>query len=190
MIEAESRLVRQALEGSERAFKTILESNYTLTCSVVRGIMGPTIDVEDVVQEVFIKVFRALPDFRGDSRLSTWIYRIARNEALNARSRRRERTVPIEDCEDLRAEAGNPETSLRRTMAAEHLERLMQRLDEPERLALELRYAGEKTYEEIAEIMGIPLGTVKTHIHRSKLSLKRMMTRSGAASIEKGRGES
>jgi RNA polymerase sigma-70 factor (ECF subfamily) len=146
-------------------------------------------ETEDVVQDVFIKVFRALPEFRGESKLSTWIYRIARNEALNAREKRRAHFIPIEDCEHLGTDEGNPEASREKRAAAERLERFMRRLDEKERLALELRYRGEKSYEEIAEIMDIPLGTVKTHIYRAKLSLKRMMTGAGAGSPEKGWGQ-
>jgi RNA polymerase sigma-70 factor (ECF subfamily) len=66
----------------------------------------------------------------------------------------------------------------------------MDRLDEKQRIALELRYAGEKSYEEIAEIMELPLGTVKTHIYRAKLSLRHMMTGAGVKAAEKGYGGS
>jgi len=184
----EHTLVREAVAGSERAFRIILEMHYSLIYSAVHGIARERGETEDIVQEVFIKIFRALRDFRGDSRLSTWIYRIARNEALNATERRRPVSVPIEDCEDLASSGDDPEEARRRTITRERLERLMGRLDENHRMVLELRYRGEKSYEEIAEIMDIPLGTVKTYIYRAKLSLKRMMT--GTRALEKGIGES
>ena len=184
----EQELVRKALAGDERAFRKILESHYTLIYSVVRGVAGQRGETDDIVQEVFIKIFRALGDFRGDSRLSTWIYRIARNEALNAMDRRRPQVIPIEDCMELPDAGESPDAALRRRMSRERLERLMERLDENQRVAIELRYVSEKSYEEIAEIMQIPLGTVKTYIYRAKLSLKRMMTGAGAKAFEKGFG--
>ena len=186
--DSQSALVKKALDGDERAFRAILEKHYALIYTVVRGIVSDPNDTEDVVQEVFIKIFKALPGFRGEARLSTWIYRIARNEALNARAKRAHSPVPIEDCENVAVEEGDPESAHRTRAAAEHLSRLMERLDEKPRQALELRYMAEKSYDEIAEIMDIPLGTVKTHIYRAKLALKRMMTDKNA--LEKGFGES
>lgn len=185
----ERELVHRALAGDERAFRKILESHYTLICSVVRGVAGQRAETDDIVQEVFIKIFRALGDFRGESRLSTWIYRIARNEALNAVDRRKPAVIPIEDCMELPDSGESPDESLRRRMSRERLDRFLDRLDEKQRVAIELRYIGDKSYEEIAEIMEIPLGTVKTHIYRAKLSLKRMMTGTGAKAFEKGFGE-
>jgi RNA polymerase sigma-70 factor (ECF subfamily) len=184
----EGELVRDALAGDERAFRKILEGHYALIYSVVRGVAGPRDETDDIVQDVFIKIFRALKDFRGQSRLSTWIYRIARNEALNAAERRKPQVIPIDDCADLPASGESPEDSHRRRVGRERLERLMERLDERQRIAIELRYLGDKSYEEIAEIMEIPLGTVKTHIYRAKLSLKRMMTGTAAGAFEKGYG--
>jgi RNA polymerase sigma-70 factor (ECF subfamily) len=185
----EDHLVREALAGDERAFRNILERHYPLIYSVVHGIVRESGETEDIVQEVFIKIFRALRDFRGDSKLSTWIYRIARNQAISAVERRKPSTVPFEDCEDLATEEDNPERAHRKKIARNQLERLMNRLDEKQRIALELRYAGEKSYEEIAEIMEVPLGTVKTHIYRAKLSLRRMMTGAGVKAATKGYGE-
>ncbi len=185
----ERDLLREALAGNERAFRKILERHYRLIYSVVHGIAGDRVETEDIVQEVFIKIFRALRDFRGEARLSTWIYRIARNQAINALERHKPISVPFENCEDLPAAEDDPAVSHRKKIARERLERFMQRLDEKQRIALELRYAGEKSYEEIAEIMDIPLGTVKTYIYRAKLSLKRMITVPGAKVFEKGFGE-
>jgi RNA polymerase sigma-70 factor (ECF subfamily) len=183
-------LVEKAIAGDERSFARILEEHYRLIYSVVRGIVGSGTDTEDVVQEVFIKIFRALPGFRGEARLSTWIYRVARNEALNALEKRRPAHVPLEDCEELADDDEDPAAAHRRKLTRERLEGLMGRLDEPQRVALELRYMGEKSYEEIADVMGIPLGTVKTYIYRGKLSLKRMVTARGARAFEKGAGQS
>jgi RNA polymerase sigma-70 factor (ECF subfamily) len=189
-MDSDRGLVEKAIAGDERSFAKILEEHYRLIYSVVRGIVGSRGDTEDVVQDVFVKIFRALPGFRGEARLSTWIYRVARNEALNAIDTRRPTFVPLEDCEELADCDEDPAATHRRKVTRERLERLMDRLDESQRVALELRYMGEKSYDEIADIMGIPLGTVKTYIYRGKLSLKRMMTARRARTFEKGAGES
>jgi RNA polymerase sigma-70 factor (ECF subfamily) len=185
--DAESTLIRKALNGDDKAFRAILERHYPLIYSVVRGIVCNESDAEDVVQDVFVKIFRALPSFRQDALLSTWIYRIARNEALNAREKLRREPVSIEDCGDIAADEGNPESAHGRRTEAANLARLVERLDERQRQAIELRYMAEKSYEEIAEIMNVPLGTVKTHLHRAKLALKQMMTARRAP--QKGFGE-
>lgn len=130
----------------------LVERHQPLVYTVARGVLGTGDDVDDTVQDIFIKVFQGLSRFRGDSRFSTWIYRIARNEALNAVRKRR---------------AG-----------MDSIDGYMAQLDENYRVVLELRYMGEKSYNEISEIMDVPIGTIKTYIHRAKQELKRkMMTR-------------
>jgi RNA polymerase sigma-70 factor (ECF subfamily) len=181
-------LVREALAGNQRAFRKILQKHHSLVYSVVRAVAGPRAETDDIMQEVFIKIFGALRDYRGDAQLSTWIYRIARNEAINAIQKRRLPSIPIDECDNLAADEESPETSHDRKITRERLEHFIQRLDEGQRLAIELRYMGEKSYEEIAEIMDIPVGTVKTYIHRAKLSLRRMITGAGARAFEKGIG--
>ncbi|MDD4858320.1 MAG: RNA polymerase sigma factor [Candidatus Krumholzibacteria bacterium] len=181
-------LVREALAGNQNAFKKILEKHHPLVYSVVRGVVGPLEETEDIVQDVFIKIFGALRDYRGEAALSTWIYRIARNEAVNSIQKRRLPSIPIDDCDNLVTDEDSPETSHERKITRERLEHFIERLDENQRLAIELRYMGEKSYEEIAEAMDIPLGTVKTHIYRAKLSLRRMITGAGAKAFEKGIG--
>lgn len=168
-------LVRESILGSEKAFRRIIEMHQPVVYSVVRGILGNRAEVDDTVQEIFIKIYRGLPSFRGDSRLSTWIYRIARNESLNAYSRTRHDPQPIEEMEHLASADGNPDEVYGKREIRERLENLLSRLEEHYRVVLELRYMGEKSYMEIAKIMDIPVGTVKTYIYRAKASLKKML---------------
>ena len=150
-------------------------SGHPLVYSVVRGIMGNRDEVEDVTQEVFIKVYRKLATFRGEASLSTWIYRIARNEAINTTRRARHDTGPLDEAERLASTDPGPERNLERRITAHLVEDLLSSLDEQYRVVLELRYMGEKSYTEIAEIMDIPIGTVKTNIHRGKTLLKQRL---------------
>jgi RNA polymerase sigma-70 factor (ECF subfamily) len=174
---SDHELVARAQHGDQKAFRRIIENHHSMVFAVVRGVLGDSDEVEDTVQNAFIKIYRGLPRFEGRSKLSSWIYQITKNEALNTASRRRPEVVSVEDL-DLAGPAGTgPEEQYRDRRLRDVLELYMARLDESQRIALDLYYMGERSYNEIAEIMEIPVGTVKTHIHRGKLELRRMMTR-------------
>jgi RNA polymerase sigma-70 factor (ECF subfamily) len=175
----DAALVEKTIKGSERAFRMLIERYSGVVYAVIRGILGNRHDVEDVVQEVFIKVYRGLPSYRGDAKLSTWMYRIARNQALNVLARPARMHGPIEEARHVASPGAGPDEILRRAELHTEIERLLAGLDEPYRMALELRYMADRSYAEIAEIMDVPVGTIKTHIHRGKLSLKRMLDNTG-----------
>jgi RNA polymerase sigma-70 factor (ECF subfamily) len=175
--DSDSRLVEETRAGSEKAFRGIVERYHAMVFAVVRGILGDRADVEDTMQEVFIKVYKGLGGFRGDAKLSSWIYQIARNEALNKARKPSAAETPIDDLAIESPEESRPDAEYRRKMEREYLERCLAELDDDFRTALELRYMGEMSYNEIAETMGLPIGTVKTYIHRGKIELKRVMSR-------------
>jgi len=176
------------LQGNEKAFRALIERHHGAAYAVIRGVLGDSDEVEDVLQQVYIKIHRGLPSFRGDARFSTWVYQIARNEALNAVKKRRLDTTPIEDVVLAAPEdAASPERAYGQQQLSAHMEAAMSRLEEGQRIALELRYMGERSYEEIADTMQIPLGTVKTYIHRGKAQLKEILEREARrASREEG----
>ena len=178
MGDRDTELVAKSLQGNQLAFKELVERHHAIAFAVVRGVMGDSDDVEDVVQMVYVKVYRGLDKFRGDSKFSTWLYQIARNEAINAVKKRRLDTIPVEELVVAAPEQDSPEAAFRRTAAADELGAAMARIDERYREVLELRYMGERSYEEISEMTGLPIGTVKTYIHRGKAALKSVMTRS------------
>ena len=115
--------------------------------------------------------------FRGESRLSTWIYQISRNEAVNAARRRKIVGPPVDDVVLPADDSTNPEATFGKRELGRVMEAAMANLDENFRMALELRYMGERSYEEIAETMGLPIGTVKTYIYRGKAQLKKVLER-------------
>lgn len=176
--ESDARLAAEAREGSEKAFRKLVERYHPMAYAVVRGVLGDRSDVEDVAQEVFIKVFRGLPGFRGNAKFSTWVYTIARNEAINAVRRTDPAGTSIEDVVVETPEDSRPDEQYRRKIRREHLERCLSEIDENHRLVLELRYMGEMSYTEISDVTGLPIGTVKTYIHRAKVALKKVMHRS------------
>ncbi len=178
-------LVEKTLEGDGRAFGKLVRRHHDLVFSVVRSIMGRRDDAEDVVQEIFIKIYRNLAGYRGDARLSTWIYRIARNEAINAVKRSRIDTETLDESSRHVGTEKNPEERFERKLSKQLVEELLEPLEEQHRIAIELRYMGEKSYAEIAEIMDIPIGTVKTYLYRAKAAMKKslVMRRSREESI-------
>ncbi len=173
----DSELVARSLRGDERAFRDLLARHHGVAYAVVRAIMGDRDDVEDVMQLVYLKAYKGLGSFRGEAKFSTWLYQIARREAIDAVSRRRIETADIETVNLVARPADAADTSLRERDARERLEAAMGEIDETCRTAIELRYMAEKSYAEIAGIMGLPEGTVKTHVHRGKLELKRILSR-------------
>ena len=184
--EPDERLVAGSLAGSQRAFRELVERYHPLAYSAVRGMLGDREDVEDVLQDVFTKVYKGLPRYRGDAKLSTWIYQIARNEAINARRKKNPPTTPADDVVIESPARSRPDEQYRQKARGEQLERGLARLDENYRLVLELRYMGEMSYAEISDAMGLPMGTVKTYIHRAKVALKKVMTRSQFVEEHKG----
>lgn len=174
---SDAELVTAARAGSEKAFRRLVEQCHPVVFAVVRSIMGDRDDAEDVVQEVFIKVYKGLASYRGEASLSTWIYRIARNEALNAVTKKRISGDALDDVQIEAPSDSRPDAQLERKSERSQLEKHLARLDETHRTVLELRYLGERSYTEIGEILSLPIGTVKSHIHRAKIELKRVMMR-------------
>ncbi len=136
---------------------------------------------EDLTQEVFIKVYQAMPGFRGKSSLSTWLYRIAYNVAMNelAKARHRYETSSLDDSDRPASDtipAGKEGEDIlgeiEQSEAIERVNRQIETLQPEQKWAITLYYHGEKSYQEISEIMGIPLGTVKTLLYRAKEALR------------------
>ena len=184
--ETDHDLVYKALQGNQKAFRDLVERYHSTAYAVVRGVLGDSDEVEDVLQNVYVKIYRGLVGFRGESRLSTWIYQIARNEAINAARRRRLDGPSVDDIALPAGEAANPETAFGERELSQRMETAMAGLEENYRMALELRYMGERSYEEIAETMGLPIGTVKTYIYRGKAQLKKILVRRAGPDAREG----
>lgn len=174
----DQEVIARCRQGDEDAWRALVERYQNMVYSVARSVAGAA--AEDVVQETFIRVFRKLHTFRDDAKFSTWLYRVAFNCACDAAGRRRAAGGdPAElDLPDERpGPAARAESEEHARLAREALGRL-----KPEyRRVLELYYLLGKSYGETAAVMSLPLGTVKSHIHRGKASLLRELTRMGVA---------
>jgi RNA polymerase sigma-70 factor, ECF subfamily len=170
-------LVARSLRGDERAFRALLDRHHAVAFAVVRAILRDSDEVEDVMQVVYMKAYQGLANFRGDSKFSTWLYQIARREAIDSASKRRRDTTDIDEVAVEAPHTSAADAAIHERDTREWVERAMGELDEAYRTAIELRYMAEKSYDEIAEIMGVPEGTVKTYVHRGKAELKRILSR-------------
>ena len=176
--EVDQQLVERAQRGDKHAFE-LLVSKYQrkLALLLSRFIRDPT-EVEDVTQEAFIKAYRALPTFRGDSAFYTWLYRIGINTAKNylvAMGRRAPTTTDVdteeaegfEDGEHLR-DLNTPENEMMSRQVAETVNQTLSELPEELRTAITLREIEGLSYEDIATIMNCPIGTVRSRIFRAR----------------------
>jgi RNA polymerase sigma-70 factor (ECF subfamily) len=159
--------------GSVEAVETLIREQQAYIYSVALGVVRDPDDAADVMQESCVRLVRTLPSYRGESRFTTWLYRLVVNLGLDF-LRRRGRIVSLGD-EQAAAErlpagdaATDPQRALDRRETAATVRGALARLPAPQRLALTLLYFDDLQYDEIAEIMGVPLNTVKSHIRRGK----------------------
>jgi RNA polymerase sigma-70 factor (ECF subfamily) len=187
---AEAQLVARAKEGDSRAFQALLESHMPQVWRVVWRVLRHQEDTEDVVQEVFLAAHRGLATFRSESRVSTWLHRIAVNRALNHRSlaaeRMRRASSPLEPADPgeedemghnpsatLASESPSPLQELEARELQQRLARCLEKLPTLWRATLALRDGESLRYEEIAQRMNIALGTVRSRLARARLALRR-----------------
>lgn len=181
----ETELVRKARDGDRRAFDRLVEIHLPQVWATVWRVLRHREDAEDVTQEVFVSAHRALSGFRGDSKFSTWLHRIAVSRALNHRERGEEKVRRASD--PIEPEAPGGPRAIGTPLAALEAKELMRRLtDCLERLpaawraVLALRDAEENSYEHIAEILHVELGTVRSRLARARATLKNCVEGSAA----------
>lgn len=176
--QADQILVERVQRGDKQAFGLLVSKYQRKLVRLLSRLVRDPAEVEDVAQETFIKAYRALPGFRGESAFYTWLYRIGINAAKNylaARGRRTpttsefdsEEAEGFDDGEQLR-DNNSPERILMSKQIAETVNAAMERLPEDLRSAITLREIDGMSYEEIAQIMDCPIGTVRSRIFRAR----------------------
>ncbi|MCC6378857.1 MAG: RNA polymerase sigma factor RpoE [Burkholderiales bacterium] len=176
--EIDQQLVERAQRGDKRAFELLVVKYQRKLGRLLSRMVRDPGEVEDVTQEAFIKAYRALPNFRGESAFYTWLYRIAINTAKNylvALGRRaptstgfdHEEAETFEEAEALR-DSATPEGELLGREIATTVNKAMEALPEDLRTAISLREIEGLSYEEIASVMNCPIGTVRSRIFRAR----------------------
>ena len=176
--EVDQQLVERAQRGDKQAFELLVSKYQRKLARLLSRFIRDATEVEDVTQEAFIKAYRALPTFRGDSAFYTWLYRIGINTAKNylvAMGRRAPTTTEIdseeaesfEDGDQLR-DLNTPENEMMSRQVAETVNQTLETLPEELRSAITLREIEGLSYEDIASIMNCPIGTVRSRIFRAR----------------------
>ena len=170
------RFLERLKRRDEAAFNELVRTSQGRVFRVCLRMVGRRDEAEDLAQEVFIAVFRAIETFRGDAKLGTWIYRIASNVTKNRvkyLARRQDGRQGVYDDESAHAadDAGAPDDALDGKRAEARLLEALQGLDEEQRLILVLRDVENLSYEEIREATGLAEGTVKSRLHRARQTL-------------------
>jgi RNA polymerase sigma-70 factor (ECF subfamily) len=185
---AESAVIAELKAGSEEAYSWLIGEFHQPIYGLIYRIVNDPADAADTTQEVFLKVFRGMTHFHGESSLKTWIYRIALHEAANRRRwwfRHKAQETPIdpiangehEFCGEERFQdrSESPFEKFAHTEVRAAVERALRQVSEPYRTALILRDLEEMSYEEIADVLSISLGTVKSRITRGRDALRRKL---------------
>lgn len=174
-------LIERIRSGDQRAFGELVDQYKGLVLNLVARMSGKVENAEDLAQEVFIRVWKGLHNFRGDCKLSTWIYRIALNLAI-AESKTSRSKSQFYDINDPAVERGpqfvsedeeNPYAE--EILLKEQMLRLLPKMPEKHRTAVVLFYLKQYSYIEISEIMEVPVGTVKSYLFRGKAWLREQM---------------
>ena len=157
----------------EAAFRGIVETYTERLYWHVRRFLCSHEDTDDLLQDIYIKIWSALPSFRGDSQLYTWIYRIATNETLNwLRKVRRENAISLEAVGDLLASRIDEDPHFNGNAIQRELHKAIQKLPEKQRLVFNMRYFDEMKYEDISEITGTSVGALKASYHHAYVKVR------------------
>jgi RNA polymerase sigma-70 factor (ECF subfamily) len=170
----ERELVERCRQGDDTAFQELVDRYKDLVFALIARATQDRSRAEDLAQDVFLRVHRGLPYFRGEARLSTWIYRIVAN--VCAQPWAPAGAVSLDD-EQTRARV-TPSSTDRQFSDLElrdRLEKAIARLPANYRLLVAAHYLDGLRYEDLAEALKLPLGTVKTHLHRAKQQLRRLL---------------
>lgn len=168
----EFELIQRVKKGDQRAFKELIMNYQKLVVHMIGRVVKVKEDVEDLTQEVFVKVYHHLPKFEQKSKLSTWIASIAYRQAINYLDKRR---IPLGDLDPEKIKIEGYQTSDREIMnqdAQKFVQTLVDQLPPQYRLVLVMYHMEDFDYKEIQEITGMPEGTVKNYLFRARKILK------------------
>ena len=169
----ERALLERCRAGDESAFQELVDRYKGLVFALIARTVQDRSRAEDLAQDVFLRVHRGLPYFRGEARLSTWIYRIVANVCVQDSSR--PATVSLDDQRAVPAVPSASDRQFGDFELRDRLEKAIARLPANYRLLIAAHYLDGVQYEDLAAALALPLGTVKTQLYRAKQQLRRML---------------
>lgn len=178
LIPTDEKLVARTLAGDRNAFRMLVERHYNTVNRLCRSILRSQEDAEDATQEVFLRVYEALGQFAGRGAFGAWLRRLTVNHCLNRRQSAAARASAQSYSLDLLAETlpasdeNDPEETLLRQEERARIQSELEELPPSQRAALGLRLLEGLSYEEIAEILGVPVNSVRSWLHRGRARLR------------------
>lgn len=168
-VQEENQLIDRILAGDERCYADLVDHYKRYAFTIALKIVGDRPEAEEVAQDAFIKAYHYLKGFNRTARFSTWLYRIVFNTAISYKRKKRIRFEDIQDNPVENPDRADSETEMKDKQA--FVAAAMTRLNESDQLAIQLFYIREFSLEEVAEMMGQNMNTVKVRIHRARLRL-------------------
>lgn len=177
---AELVLVERAVAGDERAFAELVTRYQTAVYNLAYRMLGDAGEAEDAAQEVFLRIYRRLGTYDANHRFSTWVLSIASHYCIDLLRRKRPWLVPLENISNwMRARNRGPEASALAQEQQDTVRTLLAKLPEHYRLVLLLRYWHDLGYEEIAQVVDLPVSTIKARLHRARNALLALVNGDG-----------
>jgi RNA polymerase sigma-70 factor, ECF subfamily len=178
-LDADQELVARVRNGDADAFATLVLKYQSRVLTLATRILDNRSEAEDIAQDIFVKVFQSLQDFRGASRFSTWLYRITVNHCLNHIRRRTRQQHPLVVTEPEYWLQESPQTNPHKTLEQKErwtlVQAKLQLLSPEHRTIILLRDFEGLSYEEIADVLQLESGTVKSRLHRARMELKALL---------------
>jgi len=175
-------LVARSQQKDTQAFSQLMAHTQTGVFNLAYRILGNREEAEDLTQEVFLRVWRVLPDFRGDSKFTTWLYRVTSNACLNRRRQLRSHLYQVDSEQTLNRmpSLGPGPAELARESDRRHcIWSAVDKLPPKYAVVITLFYQEQLSYQEIAEVLSLPLGTVKAHLNRARKALAKALAPPG-----------
>jgi RNA polymerase sigma-70 factor (ECF subfamily) len=174
---SEHELVERCRQGDETAFRELVDQYKNMVFGLIGRSVPNRSRAEELAQDVFLKVHRGLPYFRGESKLSTWIYRIVINALSQERPELAARSIDdVDDADDRpRHQPAADDRALGDLLLRDRLQKAIERLPIQYQVLINGHYMKGMRYEELATALDLPMGTVKTHLHRAKRQLRRLL---------------
>lgn len=171
--------IHEVLSGNKQAFEMIINKyKNPLYATILRMTKNPH-DAQDLVQESFIKVYQQLEKYKETGSFSSWLYRVAMNHCMDEFRKKRYKMKSIEIDEGKVIAGDHPEIIFMKKEKSRQVERLISTLPEDERIIILLRYVNELSYQEISELVNMPLSTVRNKLHRAKKKMRETVKREG-----------
>lgn len=174
-LEQEDSLVQRLREGDKEAFESLVDAYRTRVYATLYNLLGRFQEAEEALWDVFAEIWKSIARFKGDSKLSTWVYSITTHVAYHRRRQKKGNVFSLDEMETDIPASNNLEHEVFRREESRLIERGIAKLPETLRIPLTLQAISGLDYQQISEILHVPVGALKTRVWRAKLELKKVM---------------